>query len=124
MGDRVISQSQAKKYTPDAGSKEEGATKNCSRVEHCQGGHPKSLLNPLQSLPPASPARSLRLFPPGWMNAMAAPNAFFIVSMVAIGFDGTAVVGGKGDGALGLVWSAIILWLSVLLWSHALCVVE
>ena len=50
---------------------------------------------------PASPARSLRLFTPGWMNAMTAPNAFFVVSMVAIGSDGTAVVGGKGDGALG-----------------------
>ena len=32
---------------------------------------------------------------------MTAPNAFFVVSMVAIGSDGTAVVGGKGDGALG-----------------------
>ena len=98
MRDRVISQSQTKKYTPDAGSKEESAAKNCSRVEHCQRGHPKSPLNPLQSL---SPARSPRLFTPGWMNAMAAPNAFFVVSMVTIGSDGTVVVDAEGDGALG-----------------------
>ena len=103
MRDRVISQSQAKKYTPDAGSKEESAAKNCSRVGYCQGGHPKSPLNPLQSL---SPARSPRLFTPGWMNAMAAPNAFFVVSMVTIGSDGTVVVDAEGDGALGFFGAA------------------
>ena len=35
------------------------------------------------------------------MNALAAPNAFFVVSMVTIGSDGTVVVDAEGDGALG-----------------------
>lgn len=72
---------------------------------------------------PASPARSLRLFTPGWMNAMTAPNAFFVVSMVAIGFDGTVVVDAEGDGALGFVRSGIIFWFSVSFWLYALYVV-
>ena len=54
---------------------------------------------------------------------MTAPNAFFVVSMVTIGSDGTVVVDAEGDGALGFVRSGIIFWFSVSFWLYALYVV-
>ena len=53
---------------------------------------------------------------------MAAPNAFFVVSMVTIGSDGTVVVDAEGDGALALVRGGIIFWFSVSFWPYGFCV--